>query len=684
MSETTVGYRPDIDGLRAIAVLSVLLFHADVPLMTGGFAGVDIFFVISGYLITGIITGELEQGRFSIARFYERRARRILPALFVVMAACLPLAWWLFLPAEMRDFSRSVLGVTTFTSNIYFWMTSDYFHQGQGAGVLLHTWSLSVEEQYYLLYPPIIAFVWKQGRLALTGSLLAIFAASLGVSWWSATNAPMFGFYWLPSRAWELALSALAQVATRSVGSGWPTPRMAGAAAATGLAMIFAAFVLLGPATPYPGLMALLPTVGTAAVLVFGRSGRVARLLSWRPLVVIGLVSYSAYLWHVPLFVFAGQISPGPDAWPVKIALVVAALGFGWASWRWIEAPFRDRRHLSRRTVAALAIGASLAFAGLGALGQFTRGFEARMTPRQQAILAGIDDINPRRAECLADGPDPTDLATRCVIGDRANVAVALVGDSHADAIVGALEPALARAGLGARNYTRVSCPPSIEIDRIDRSSFHPCHAFATAVESRILTDPSIRSVVLVARWMMLVEPVFDNREGFVDRENGDMRLQIGPLGQARSLPPSEQRRAVMDSYLATIRRYLAAGKQVVLVYPVPEVGWSVPETWARRMRIAGDESQPAPTTSAAVFRQRQAPILAAFDSLGPLPGLVRVRPGDELCGPGPSDRCITEREGRPLYADDDHLSTFGAAPVANAITNALLDQPRGATTESK
>ena len=297
----TLKYRPEIDGLRAIAVLPVILFHAGIGIFDGGFVGVDVFFVISGFLITSIIVKDVEAGTFSFMAFYERRARRILPALFVVMICCLPFAWMWLLPRELIAFSTSVISVCLFASNFLFWRQSGYFDAAAELKPLLHTWSLAVEEQYYIVFPIAVLFLWRFGRNGVIVSLALVAVASLLLSEWSWRNAPDANFYLLPTRAWELMAGALCSFV--AVG---PRPTRDNALSALGLAAILFSVFWFDETTPFPSIYATVPVAGTCLVLLFATSGTVScTVLSTRALVGTGLISYSAYLWHQPLFAFA-------------------------------------------------------------------------------------------------------------------------------------------------------------------------------------------------------------------------------------------------------------------------------------------------------------------------------------------------------------------------------------------
>ncbi|HPQ96790.1 MAG TPA: acyltransferase, partial [Thiolinea sp.] len=296
-------YRKEIDGLRALAVVPVVLFHAGVPGFGGGFVGVDVFFVISGYLITTLLLEALVQGDFSLVSFYERRARRILPALFLMLLVCLPPAWWLLLPHELAGFGRSLVAVALFSSNILFWQESGYFAPDAELVPLLHTWSLALEEQFYLLFPLLLLAGWRLGlrRLAWLLGGIGVFSLVLAELGWRLV--PDANFYLLPGRAWELLAGAGCALYrhSRPGEEGSSGPWLAG----MGLVLLLGAVLWFDRGLPFPGLYALIPVGGTVLLILYASPDRgIGRVLACPLLVGIGLISYSAYLWHQPLLVF--------------------------------------------------------------------------------------------------------------------------------------------------------------------------------------------------------------------------------------------------------------------------------------------------------------------------------------------------------------------------------------------
>ena len=434
-------YRREIDGLRALAVLPVILFHAGFETFSGGFVGVDVFFVISGYLITTIILAELEQGKFSIVNFYERRARRILPALFLVMLVCIPFAWFWLLPSDMKDFSQSLVAVSVFASNILFWRESGYFDTAAELKPLLHTWSLAVEEQYYVLFPLFLMLFWRLGKRSILVMLGLVFVASLAVAEWAAYAKPAAAFYLLPTRGWELLIGAFAAFYLskanrkefgKAVGEigGW-----------LGVALILYAVFSYSKATPFPGLYALVPTLGTVLVILFAtQQTTVGRFVGNKAFVGVGLISYSAYLWHQPLFAFARHRSLTEPSHTVFLVLSVLALALAYLSWRYVEAPFRKRGNVSRGLIFSLGFVFTSLFIAIGYFGHVKNGFESRFERVLSGDIGHIEFhkyIDEKYFDCepkvVAENALSWDRFLRCKQSRQGTPEVVLLGDSHAE-----------------------------------------------------------------------------------------------------------------------------------------------------------------------------------------------------------------------------------------------------------
>ena len=432
------GHRSDIDGLRAVAVLPVLAYHVGVHSVPGGFIGVDIFFVISGFLITQVLLQDINGGCFSLIRFYERRVRRILPALLFVATVTFIVCANYSLPSEFVDFSKSLIAAALSVSNIYFWQTGGYFTAPALSKPLLHTWSLAVEEQFYIFWPLCLwfgAFVLKRHLLLATVLILAV---SLLVSAIGAFTHPEATFYGVHSRAWELLLGAALAMGL------FPKPLSALARnilSAVGFLLIAISALRIHADMPFPGLLAVPPCLGAFFIILGGRDGSsiTGRLLSLRPIVFVGLISYSLYLWHWPLTVFqqnyALLITGGAD-WVRKLAIIMCSIACGALSWRFIEQPFRvGRLRPARPALFRMAGLATAVVVALGAVGWIMDGFPLRYSAQQLRVAQYLSysSVSMFRTDqgCFIFDKGPKAWGPNCLLWDNTKPNYLLLGDSH-------------------------------------------------------------------------------------------------------------------------------------------------------------------------------------------------------------------------------------------------------------
>jgi peptidoglycan/LPS O-acetylase OafA/YrhL len=669
-------YRPEIDGLRAIAVIPVILFHAGFSWFSGGYVGVDIFFVISGYLITSIILAEKQAGTFTILGFYERRARRILPALFFVMLACLIPAWILMPPALLKDFSQTLTAVPLFASNILFWrLASLYFDPSAEEKPLLHTWSLGVEEQYYLFFPLFIILCWSLGRRRIAGIATAVGFASFILSEYGWRHEPLANFFLASTRAWELMIGALIALASFDLPLHTRVKHeQSEFLAVLGVVLIAGSVAFYGDATPFPSVYALAPTIGTALIIGYAsKQTWVGSALSAKWIVSLGLISYSAYLWHQPLFAFTRLYSLNRPSLLIMGALSVVAVTLAWLTWRYVEKPFRDRKRYSRTQIFAAALTASVVMIGIGLTGYFGNGFATRFDRAELAAINPPRSSTYRCAVPIADDPP----MSKCDIGlPEPPVSVVLFGDSHADAIAGALSEGLANAGLhGIILRPAPGCGPIFGLygsDELSQDAVDKCERSRRQITQYIADSPEIKDVIIAVRWTFHAYPIkgeindlaYDNGEG--GAYNGTRYQETFALNaKGEFVQDASSKRAAIVGFL---KGFASTGKRLIIQYPVPEVGWNVPE-YNLKIIVRGHEPGTI-STSYAQFKRRNAFVVAALDGAGP--ELIRVRPADVFCDTSMRDRCIAETDGVPLYFDDNHLSSYGANFVAERILGEL------------
>ncbi len=661
-------YRPEIDGLRALAVLPVMLFHGGIAGFSGGFVGVDVFFVISGYLITSIILAEMSRGEFTLASFYERRARRILPALFLVILCCLPVAWMWMLPIELQEFGQSVLGVVMFLSNFLFFQGAGYFGSNVELVPLIHTWSLAVEEQFYLLYPLLLIMLYRFGIASIASLLVFITILSLCLSGFFSASMPDFSFYLLPARAWELFFGALAGIYLATNPESARPLWLNNLVSSIGLALIVYAVLTFDSITVFPGWAALIPVVGTVLIVLFAQAQTwVNSLLRLRPLVFIGLISYSAYLWHQPLFVFARLRSFDAPGAELYLVLIVVSLLLAWLSWRFVETPFRNRQQISRTQAMRTVTYAAIGLLGVGITLDSNEGYPSRLPESYTAMLAQSFAVNPRQGECNS-GPGIVPLRERCVYGNSENITVAVWGDSHADALAFGLGDVLAGVGRGLIEHAHNACPPATGLLRPGRQD--ACHEFNEEVVSWLGQNPAIDAVVLLSRWSLYLEgTAFDNGEGGVESISGVYAVPAN--AQDLELDSELRKQRIADLYVEQVLALMEMGKRVVLVHPVPEAGWDVPAYLAREIQL-GINRDEFLSTSYARYQERHDVFLDALQRLPASPNLIHIMPQAIFCNNLLPERCILQDGMGPLYSDDDHLNNRANGVIAQFIVNAL------------
>jgi peptidoglycan/LPS O-acetylase OafA/YrhL len=669
-------YRPDIDGLRALAVLPVILFHANF-FFPGGFIGVDVFFVISGYLITQIIERELKVHRFSVLVFYQRRIRRIFPALFVMFAVSTLIAYFVLLPLELKNYGKSLGASSAFSSNVLFYRWSGYFGPISEYTPLLHTWTLSVEEQFYLCWPLLLgalgipaASKWK-----VPASVFVLCGALILSAHWVNSN-PKAAFYLLPSRAWELALGALLSfpVVSRLLAR---LPRtVASVASLAGICLLCITVTTYSKMTPFPGFAALPPCLGAALIIAAGEGGPSigGRILSLRPLVWIGLISYSLYLWHWPILVFGPLIANRELNAVERGNLIVLTFIVAWLSWRFVESPFRNAHGVrsGSRTWVIGGLGTSAVFVAVGAVLFMRDGLPARR-PEVDSFLKEVtaDEKSLQESPCLARKAS-LPRAEGCLLGAPSPASpqyeVALWGDSHATQLAPVLNEIGQTLGVTIREITKAGCAPIPGVRLLPVNEWTvECPAFNDAALKALLAEKHVRVVVLASRW-----------DVFVD---GDTLLTFD--GARPSFKDSRQ------LFISSLRKLLTAlvesGRQVVLVGEVPlppselitciararfrhldENGCAINKS--RSPTQTGYPNRPVVDTE---YLVNQALLEAVLHLES---GVQIVHPYEHLCG---DQGCKVQANGRLLYMDNTHLSYNGArlleSSLAKSITSAMI-----------
>lgn len=497
-------YRREIDGLRALAVLSVIFYHAGLPFFKGGFVGVDVFFVISGYLITSIIVNEMKRGVFSLGDFYGRRARRILPALFFMMLCTFPLSWIWMLPKEFKEYSASLVFVPLFISNVLFYLQSGYFDVAAELRPLLHTWSLAVEEQYYLIFPLFLLLTWRLGKKWVLCFIVLAILLSLVLAQWAANVHPTANFYLLPTRLFEILIGSLLgwhiqhKVDDKFIGQ---------LGSFIGLLLILVSIFIFDKNTPYPSLYTLAPIVGTCLILIFSsEKNPIGVLLGCNILVGIGLISYSSYLWHQPIFSFYRIRGLDLSQNGIAYILIVVALVIGWLSWKYVETPARTKKNITTKKLCLMSLGFSLVFIIAGYVGYASNGLLARYSPNQKQILSYLNyDLFSqgfRPSRCFMEPADTYRSFSDECYGKHSSDAYLIWGDSHA----AALSQGMRLIHEDTIQLTASACPPLIDVDFNERAN---CRSINEFIKSKII-DLRPRKIFLSANWRAYVhEDIF-------------------------------------------------------------------------------------------------------------------------------------------------------------------------------
>lgn len=655
----SLSYRPDIDGMRALAVLAVVAYHYAPTKFPGGFIGVDIFFVISGYLITGILLQALQSHTFSLLNFYQRRILRIFPALSAVLIACLVVGWLLLFPAEYEALGKHVAAGAGFVQNLALWQEAGYFDTSALQKPLLHLWSLAVEEQFYIFWPLFLWLILHKSQRVLT-SVLLVAGLSFALNIWGIQSGNSIATFYLPlTRAWELMAGAgLAALHTCA------SPRRlpyGSAMSCIGLGLILLGFAIIHPARSFPGFWGLLPVIGSALLIQAGEHAFVnKRLLALRPMVAVGLISYPLYLWHWSLLSLVTVIFSGLDHAVLRGTKWTAfCLSFvlAWATYRWLERPIRQQKKpkavLVLTTLVTLAGGAGLVIWQLGGLPQ-----RSGSLVREQAaqLLTSMQD-SPKAERCfdLTNGPI-LPQPWSCELGDiHAQRWIMAYGDSHALSML----PALDR--YGKEKHMRIvfgglsGCPGLLGIEPA-RATGPACAELAHQAFTQAAKNHAA-AVILVLRWSYYV--------GGTTRPNEIQTIHtIGDTGQ-----PETGMAALQYGLETTLARYQASAIPILLVEDNPQQLTTFP-IGQLRFGSLKEENLNASSVSRAEHNRNQAPFNQLLQSVANRYSTVSLLHTDPvLCN---ADYCPWVKNSQILYFDDDHLSIAGSMLVYPSLANAL------------
>ena len=644
-------YRKDIDGLRAVAVVPVILFHADMGLFNGGFLGVDIFFVISGFLITSILISELQENKFSLVRFYERRARRILPALFIVSVITFIAATILFPPYELKELSQSLLSVVLFISNMFFYLEIDYFSSAAEEMPMIHTWSLAIEEQFYLFFPILLFFIWKYKSNKAMHVFVVLSVASFASALYLTKVDSAASFYWIIPRAWELlagSICALLIERTRNFNNRYISDLSL-------LALV--CLLIFWPAeASHPGYLTLLPVLAVCLIILYPHKSSFAyKILTSAGLVYIGLISYSLYLWHQPVLAllrFKSEQHPSTMAFLFTIVLVAA---LSMLSYRYVETPFRNKKKYSQSTIFRYSFCCLAVMGLIGISGHLTAGF-----PKRYLFLDSYTDsmqFSPKRLECHSSSSNYIKPEDSCTYFGS-NVTWATFGDSHTVEPAYALARVLEKHDIGIRHHSFSGCPPALNYVIKGNKK---CSKWLNETLENLEKDESIKNVLVGFRYS---HAIFGDHKATYPQAPNKVKMK---LLNSDIEEDTQKLELYWDSLHEIVERLLAANKQVFLMEPIPELPMHISKG------VSGFtifNSKPMldlnSASSAQFFQDRHKFILTQFSTLEANVNLHIVSPFDLLCS---EVGCPAVLSGKALYFDDDHLSTSGAIIMFDRFT---------------
>lgn len=645
---------PFIDGLRAVAVLPVILFHFNIANVTGGYVGVDIFFVISGFLITGLIASQISEKQFSIIHFYERRARRILPALFVMCLLSTIGALALLMPNHFIQFSRSLLGVAGFVSNFVFVRWTGYFTDTGSTNPLLHTWSIAIEEQFYVLFPLLLYALhrfFKDGAYAVRSAIYILFAISFALNLAFLTDSPKHAFYLLDTRAWELLAGSILALHLKDI----PLSRYtAEALSGAGILILLLCFFMYDRNTPFPGLAALPPCLATMFLLWSNTRHETVtgKILSNKLCVGIGLISYGLYLYHWPIVVFMRYYLRHE---PNTLLLLPVIFILSTLSYFYIEKPVRTGVRLRKNSIFWFSTAGLASLALVGMLGLDTRGFSSRFDSTVLQLAAAATDENPLKCATYYRRHVMTDAV--CKIGDlqKPLPEFFLWGDSHAYVMTPAFEALALKHKMSGLAHSASICPPLIGTEQADHTVNPSCKK-TTDAALEIMRRDRIKNVIIVSRWDVYAlgwekNGIETERDPFMAFTTADGQQLVG-------------KEAFAAAFAETVRKLTEMGVNVWIVKQVPPQVIDPPSALALAQYLARNPKNLE--RSYGEILKRRSFIDAVFSETAARYPLNFIDPAEQFCPQRKT--CLLTSENHSLYSDSSHLSHYGALWSQNML----------------
>lgn len=676
-----LAYRYDIDCLRALAVLIVIFYHMEIPFFSGGFLGVDIFFVISGYLITSLILYEIRNKSFNIFYFYERRIRRILPALFFLLFIVTIFFDSIYLPDEILHFHQTILSTIFFYSNFFFLEAGSYFDPINKNLPLMHTWSLAIEEQFYIIFP-FFLFIFRNQFKIVIFFLVVLFLSSLFLSQFGGnlkfnypyydqnlkfTSVPGFAFYFTGTRIWELLAGSITSIYLFQIRKKIPKSTLF---SIVGYFLIFISLIIFDKNTPHPSFYTLIAVLGVILIIIYNskpyNQNILLKLFNNTFFLKIGLASYSLYLWHQPIYQFYETIFLHEKNYMDKIILLLIIFLISFISYYFIEKKFRNKKFLDRKKIFLLFFGLTFVMATISIYKIYFKEYNNNYDP---AVLKIVNNKNYYKDGDFICSSAPKNFIkpkNSCILGSQNNIRMALIGDSHAAVLSKKLGEKLNKIDIGAHQLTYEGCLPAINYKIYNQDRFR-CDKYHRQALDLLKNNKEIESVLLYARWsLLLMGERFKNFEGGNEIGENHYLIDIND----NTLSNLEDRKIKilknLKFYIETISKL---DKKIFIVLPTPEMGWDIPTNLARKLMLRNKLEKYDLSISKEVFKKRNYEIIDFFLNIKEKANIKLIYVDDIFCD---EQRCLSHIDDKPLFFDDDHLGDLGNELLSQRIINHL------------
>ncbi|NCN27135.1 acyltransferase [bacterium] len=656
--------RKELDGLRGLAALYIVFYHAGFQGFEGALYTLDIFFVLSGYLITRKILEELEISSFSFKTFYIKRIRRIIPLLSAVCIACSAFAWMLLQPNTLKDFAKGIVSTSLFGSNIFFWKTTGYYSPSTDTNPLIHFWSISLEEQFYFFFPIVYVLAFKKIKNYLFPILVLGIIASLGLAELGSYSFPTANYFLLPTRAWEFLTGAVLSTAP-ILSWAQKLKRHSQALSISAFIILMISILTMNEGTPHPGWRTTIPVISTALIILFAHKGTfINTFLSLTPFAWAGTISYSIYLWHVPFFAFTRVYLAKEPPTYVYLLLIAVLLAFSHVTWKFIEQPFRSFKKFSNRYIIKLYAINTCIIISISIFFLSGDGHANRFTADQNKIFSSEQSASHNYLRKNGRSCTSRKLSDACKIGEsKIKPTIALLGDSHGHSLAYSLAKKLKSMNLAGYDFTQSACPPIPGTWTKSNGAQRYCNTNLDPIFSFILESDEIDTVIFASRYAIFYYGTrFNDGKGGV--EHGTVFETGSSSGEDTSSWNGKQ---VLDAYVSTIETLLDANKKVILVNPIPEVGYHVP-SYLAKIWSQGQRSLEIPLS---LYFERNSVIMDRFKTLSHFENLHQVYPHEVFCN-SEKNVCIANKGLTSYYYDSSHPSIEGADLIIEQLSEPL------------